>query len=257
MAERGAAKRAPAQAMAATYLANLNVDVSQLGDWTTQTEDSMSMMDALGDDAVMREAVLLDREAMYSMGFRLVCEADRTAGATQVGASGRSETAGVGFDSMFDSLPVAQQTVTRRRGQLMTECCICGCQPCAEEGVALLEKAAGQGHAYAMNTLGSIHDMRNEYEQAVQWYTKSAEAGLPTAMFTLGCCFDKGEGAVTPDYPAAADWYTRAAEAGHGRAAYNLGTMYAVGRGRAWRIMPACYKTFIPWVEWRHLTWRA
>ena len=52
--------------------------------------------------------------------------------------------------------------------------------------MALLEKAAGQGHAYAMFTLGAVHFLWNEHEEAVRWYTKSAEAGLPKAMFNLG-----------------------------------------------------------------------
>jgi len=99
--------------------------------------------------------------------------------------------------------------------------------------MALLEKAAGQGHAYAMKVLGSIHSARDEHEQAVGWFTKGAEAGLPGAMFALGCCLDAGDGVAAPDYPAAAGWYRRAADAGAGAAAYNLSCMYAVGRGRA------------------------
>ena len=59
---------------------------------------------------------------------------------------------------------------------------VCVCQPWAEEGMALLEEAAGQGHAYAMDTLGSIHCAREEYEHATEWYTKAVEAGLPKAM---------------------------------------------------------------------------
>jgi len=102
-----------------------------------------------------------------------------------------------------------------------------------EEGTALLEKAAGQGHAYAMQWLGKIHRERKELEQAVQWFTKGAEAGLPNAMYHLGCYLDKGEGVAVVDYPAAADWYRRAADAGVAGAARNLSTMYAVGRGRA------------------------
>jgi len=102
-----------------------------------------------------------------------------------------------------------------------------------------MEKAAGQGHAYAMNALGCIHDVRSEHEQAEKWFTKGVEAGLPKAMFSLGCRLDMGMGVAAPDYPAAADWYTRAADAGSGSAAANLSTMYTVGRGRAWRIMPA------------------
>ena len=105
--------------------------------------------------------------------------------------------------------------------------------------MALLEKAAGQGHAYAMDTLRDIHDTRNEYEQAVKWAAMGAEAGLPGAMHNFGLCLDRGEGVAAPDYPAAADWYRRASDAGVGGAAANLSDMYLVGRGRAWQIMPA------------------
>jgi len=41
--------------------------------------------------------------------------------------------------------------------------------------VALLEKAAGQGHAYAMDTLGGIFYRWKEPEQSVGW-TKKAGA---------------------------------------------------------------------------------
>jgi len=97
--------------------------------------------------------------------------------------------------------------------------------------VALLENAAGQGHAYAMEALGQICSERKEHEHAVQWWTKGAEAGLPGAMFNLGCSLDRGQGVVVRDYPAAADWYRRATDAGHGGAANNLSHMYQVGRG--------------------------
>ena len=40
-------------------------------------------------------------------------------------------------------------------------------EPWAEEGLALMEKAAGQGHAYAMEALAGIHYKRNETDQAV------------------------------------------------------------------------------------------
>jgi len=107
-----------------------------------------------------------------------------------------------------------------------------------------LEKAAGQGHAYATDTLGCIHRERKEHEQAVAWFTKAAEAGLPHAMFNLGALLDEGLGVAAPDYPAAAGWYRRAADAGDGDAAVNLSHMYSVGRGGAWQIMPATVSTF-------------
>jgi TPR repeat protein len=66
--------------------------------------------------------------------------------------------------------------------------------------MALLEKAAGQGHVYAMDNLRGVHDTRKEYEQVVKWATKGAEAGLPQAMFALGCCYDLGEGVAAGTY---------------------------------------------------------
>ena len=106
--------------------------------------------------------------------------------------------------------------------------------------MALLEKAAGQGHAYAMNVLGGIHRVRNEHEQAVAWYSKGAEAGSPDAKFSLGCFLDEGRrGVLAPDYPAAVAWYKSAADAGNGNGAVNLSNRYTVGRGWAWQIMPA------------------
>jgi len=110
--------------------------------------------------------------------------------------------------------------------------------------MALLEKAARQGHARAMLLLGQLHDKRLEPEQATVWLAKAAETGLPTAMFHFGCCLDKGVGGAAPDYPAAASWYKRAADAGDADAAANLSIMYEVGRGRAWLKMPATSSTF-------------
>ena len=107
--------------------------------------------------------------------------------------------------------------------------------------MALLEKAAGQGHAYAMDQLGMIHNVRKEHERAVAWFTRAAEAGLPKGMLNLGVVLDAGEGVAAPDYPAAADWFRRAAAAGVGAAAQSLSNMYSLGRGRAWQIMPATF----------------
>jgi hypothetical protein len=82
-----------------------------------------------------------------------------------------------------------------------------------------------------MYAMGIIHGVRGEYEQAVKWHTKGAEAGLPRAMFNLGTLLEEGEGVAAPDCPAAAGWYRRAADAGDTAAAVNLCSMYTVGRG--------------------------
>jgi hypothetical protein len=98
-----------------------------------------------------------------------------------------------------------------------------------------------------MRTLGRIHRVRKEPEQAVAWFTKGSEAGLPDAMYALGTLLDMGDDVTAPDSLAAADWFRRAADAGHGAAAENLTGMYTVGRGRAWLTMPAssCFKTLV------------
>ena len=43
-----------------------------------------------------------------------------------------------------------------------------------------------------MDTMGHIHDERKEHEQAVEWYTMAAEAGLPKAMHNLACSLEEG-----------------------------------------------------------------
>ena len=98
---------------------------------------------------------------------------------------------------------------------------------------------------YAMDALGYIHYAGKEYEQAMAWFTKCAEAGLPKGMLKLGICLDSGEGVAAPDYVAAADWYIRAVDAGDGRAALKLSDMYTLGRGRAWQIMPAASSSIV------------
>jgi TPR repeat protein len=196
-AERDAAKRAaPARAgaagaagaeganqgaagAAAAALANLHVNVTPpLGDWTTQAKDPYVWLRALDPQMVKQRAAAGDRDAQYSLGYQLVSDAGGDG--VPLGGGGRSRE--------------------------------------SDEGVALLEKAAGQGQAYAMFELGSIHHVRKEYEQAMAWNTKAAEAGLPEAMFNLGLSLDEGEGVAAADPQAAMDWFRRAADAGHGGA---------------------------------------
>jgi hypothetical protein len=86
-----------------------------------------------------------------------------------------------------------------------------------------------------MHELGIIHYKKDEYEHAVEWFTKGVETGVPKAMFMLGRLLDEGKGVAAPDSAAAANWFRRAADAGVGVAAVNLATMYAVGRGRPGR----------------------
>jgi hypothetical protein len=42
-----------------------------------------------------------------------------------------------------------------------------------------MEKAAGQGHAYAMYALGGVHIKRKEFERAAEWHTKVGLCNMP------------------------------------------------------------------------------
>jgi len=162
--------------------------------------------------------------AQFSWGCVLLKNADG-------GAAGRSAKADVGLKLCSAQFPFAHQAEASGCVDLMIKWSTCVCKPSAEEAKALLEKAAGQGHVYAAEVLHDIHVAREEYEQAVKWATKGAEAGLPKAMFDLGCHLDKGEGVAAPDILAAVDWYRGAADAGDSGAAITLCRMYTIGRG--------------------------
>jgi len=263
-AERDAAKRAQAQAGAAgaagAAAALADLDVNAGGDWTTQAANPELLFRALGAETVQQMACEGDRDAQWSLGYRSFRDAEGAAGTyrhrpadRRRQLAGRSPQAEVGFTlCTAQYIPVAHQTAKvpeRTLADQMETFAIlfCGCQPWAEEGMALMEKAAGQGHAYAMCSLGNIHQSRKEDTLAVEWYTKAAEAGLPRAMYMLG------EGMAAPDHTAAASWYRRAVYVGGGHlgvggSAVNLCDMYTVGRGRASQIelLPAL-STSILW----------
>ena len=101
-AERDAAKRAPGQvgvvggaAGAAAALAQGNVNVKPVGDWTTQAADPLLLLRALGAEVVKQRAGEGDMEAQWSRGYRLVSEAEGAVG-TPLGTAGRSPKADVG-----------------------------------------------------------------------------------------------------------------------------------------------------------------
>ena len=73
-------------------------------------------------------------------------------------------------------------------------------------------------HAQLMSTaqvnIGICHACMKNYEEAVRWYRKAAESGLPYAQFLLGMSFLNGEG-VIKDKKEAEKWIRQAAEQGN------------------------------------------
>ena len=70
------------------------------------------------------------------------------------------------------------------------------------------------------------------YAQAVTWYRKAAEQGVPQARFNLLMMYIGGVG-VAPDDPEAVAWIRKAAEVGLNLAQLSLGRKYEDGRGVA------------------------
>jgi TPR repeat protein/CHAT domain-containing protein len=98
------------------------------------------------------------------------------------------------------------------------------------------QKAADAGDADAMNHLGWLYDGGKDVAQnsgrAREWYQKAADAGNTDAMYNLGVMYQDGQG-VTQDYGKASDWYRKAADAGDTDAMNNLGMLYCYARGVA------------------------
>ncbi|HZR85643.1 MAG TPA: hypothetical protein VFB02_02510 [Bradyrhizobium sp.] len=68
------------------------------------------------------------------------------------------------------------------------------------------------------------------YEEAVKWYDRAAQAGLIPATFRLGTLYEKGLG-VKKDADIARRYYLQAAERGNAKAMHNLAVLYADGGG--------------------------
>ena len=61
-----------------------------------------------------------------------------------------------------------------------------------------------------------------QFEAAMTWYRKAAEAGSAPAQFKLGNAYSEGTG-VAQDYAEALKWFHKAADQGYARAQTSLG----------------------------------
>ena len=64
--------------------------------------------------------------------------------------------------------------------------------------MATLTRQAQSGDAAAQNILGEMYEygegVRQDYQKAVEWYTKAANQGLADAQYNLGALYYKGLG---------------------------------------------------------------
>ncbi|TPQ41530.1 hypothetical protein C2U70_02690 [Bradyrhizobium guangdongense] len=112
-------------------------------------------------------------------------------------------------------------------------------------GGPVLRAAAMKGDATAAYEIGvrfaEGKGVATNYDEAVKWYDRAAQAGVVPATFRLGTLYEKGLG-VKKDADIARRYYTQAAERGNAKAMHNLAVLDADGGGRG-----ANYKSAATW----------
>jgi TPR repeat protein len=86
------------------------------------------------------------------------------------------------------------------------------------------------GANYYLNPGATVDEMRRNYQEAANWFRKSAEQGLAEGQAAMGWLYEIGHG-VTPDMLEASRWYRKAAKQGMAEAQYSLALLYHHGRG--------------------------
>ena len=103
-----------------------------------------------------------------------------------------------------------------------------------EKAIECYTKSVEQGNAVAQLRLGYCYEkgygVEQNYEKAIEWYTKSAKQGNASAMYNLALCYQEGNG-VEQNYEKAVEWYSKSAEQGNVIAQNNLGWCYEKGYG--------------------------
>lgn len=100
-----------------------------------------------------------------------------------------------------------------------------------KEGMLFYNRAAKQGHVYAMQSLASCYLTRYDngslqgepdYPKAVYWFKKAIELDSPMACHNLAYLAHRGWG-MPKDYKMASEYFLRAAEGGIAQAWFTLG----------------------------------
>lgn len=98
--------------------------------------------------------------------------------------------------------------------------------------MAMLHSMADAGDPTAMFSLGVNYESGRvvpvDRAQAVKWYLKAAEAGFAEAQVSIGAMYISGQG-VERDPGKAVEWFKAAAEQGHPAAMHNLASAYETG----------------------------
>ena len=104
-----------------------------------------------------------------------------------------------------------------------------------EEAVEILQEAASDTAAYAMNALGMAYmegiGVEMNLEKSVYWLSRAGEAGLADAYHNLGAVYKRGRKGISQDFTKAYEAFAAGADKGSAVCMYDAGFMLYKGLG--------------------------
>ena len=82
--------------------------------------------------------------------------------------------------------------------------------------------SAQSGNGLSQYAVGNYYESKNDFLQALHWYTMAANQGLAQAQFQLGLIYEEGRKGVEKSTPEAISWYEEAARNGFQKAIEKL-----------------------------------
>ena len=166
-----------------------------------------------------REAVLMMMEGEKMRGFRMI--AVEKANEIAYGAVRLGMVTGIVF--AVSMMNPGFQTVSAA-ADISAESALV-----EDEETELISETSDE-YAEELFLQGVQYDMREEYEEAIEYFLKAADLGYVNAQYVLGWKYHFGDG-IEQDYEEAAKYYQLAADQGHALAQTCIGHCYLSGRG--------------------------
>lgn len=93
-----------------------------------------------------------------------------------------------------------------------------------------LERQCNNGDAESCFDLGNLYDVKQDYNKAMEFYSKSCEMGEALGCYNLGSLYYNGKG-VKQDYKKAREFWSKACEMNNALGCGSLGMLYYKGKG--------------------------